>query len=145
MGGVQVRSEGERRRVSFSNLPPLSPAAAAAAAAEVAADEQQMKTPLAKAKPVPNPPAGGSVAGWQSVCAASLDDATASPATAAESPPHEAGAALQAARDGDGNLPFYFLDAVEESSVPGKVFLFGKVRLAEPAGHSSTRVFVQCS
>ncbi len=30
--------------------------------------------------------------------------------------------------DGEGNLPFYFLDAHEEPSQPGVVHLFGKVR-----------------
>ena len=31
--------------------------------------------------------------------------------------------------DGDGLLPFYFLDAHEEPSQPGVVHLFGKVKI----------------
>ena len=116
----------------------MSPAKAAATAEAAAAEEaaaaavvETATTPPAKAPPaqakavVPNPPAAGSVVGWQSVCA---DEEGASVPATPSSPPLEAGAALQAALDQDGNLPFYFLDAVEESSVPGKVFLFGKVR-----------------
>ena len=30
---------------------------------------------------------------------------------------------------GDGTLPFYLIDSHEESTAPGTVYLFGKVRL----------------
>lgn len=180
--GAAAAKAGDKRRVSFSNLPPLSPAKAAAtgaaqAAAQAAADVEKPTPAPPQAKAVvPDPPAGGSVVGWQSVCA---DEEGASVPATPSSPPLEAGAALQvsarnttdsaprfhlsfseregceravgthaeryeastrvaekwamwdclqAALDQDGNLPFYFLDAVEESSAPGKVFLFGKVR-----------------
>eukprot|EP00803_Ostreobium_quekettii_P010532 evm.model.scf_244.12 EVM.evm.TU.scf_244.12 scf_244:99156-114216(+) len=34
--------------------------------------------------------------------------------------------------DGEGNLPFYFLDAIEEPTRPGVVYLFGKVPTGRP-------------
>ena len=36
--------------------------------------------------------------------------------------------------DGQGQLPFYLVDAHEEHSNPGSLYLFGKVRLLQPLG-----------
>lgn len=133
------------RRVSFGNLPPLSPErkqppstpSSEKAAHPVKLESNSTPEASTSAHPLrptftraPKSSSPMNASGWQSVCALEEEEKPSEhqPTVGSHQPTDGMQTASGLPVDREGNLPFFFLDAFEDPSIPGKVFLFGKVK-----------------